>query len=95
MIISTTAEKAVITAGIAVFACFLLSRLLLANSPFDTGQRGLALGAVSASIGLSLVWFVVALVIALFRRGRVLAGLWGVLVLDGITLSAVVISSFR
>lgn len=95
MTISTTAEKAVITAGIVLFVCFLLSRLLLANSPFDTGQRGLALGAVSASIGLTLVWFVVALVIALFRRGKVLKGFWGVLVLDGIIVAAVVIGSFR
>jgi hypothetical protein len=43
MMVSTTAEKAVTTAGIALLVCFLISRLLLINSSFDTGQRGLVL----------------------------------------------------
>jgi hypothetical protein len=82
MMVSTTAAKAVTTAGIALLVCFLISRLLLINSSFDTG-RGLALGAVSGSIGLTLLWFVVAVVAMLVRLGRMPWRFWAVLALDG------------
>jgi hypothetical protein len=77
MIVSTTAEKAVTTAGIALFVCFLISRLLLINSSFGTGQRGLALGSVSGAIGLTLLWFVIAVVLVLIRLGTIPREIFG------------------
>jgi hypothetical protein len=95
MIVSTTAEKAVTTAGIALFACFLISRVLLTNSSFDTGRRGLAYGAVSGSIGLTLLWFVIAVVVALVRLGRMPGRFWAVLALDGLIVGVVVVDWVR
>jgi hypothetical protein len=89
MIVSTTTEKAVTTAGIALFVCFLISRLLLLNSSFDTGQRGFALGVVSGSIGLTLLWFVIAVVFVLVRIGKMPRRFWAVLALNGLIVGAV------
>src|SRR5690242_13114249 len=95
MMVSTTAAKAVTTAGIALLVCFLISRLLLINSSFDTGQRGLALGAVSGSIGLTLLWFVVAVVAMLVRLGRMPWRFWAVLALDGLIVGVVIVDWVR
>jgi hypothetical protein len=95
MMVSTTAAKAVTTAGIALLVCFLISRLLLINSSFDTGQRGLALGAVSGSIGLTLLWFVIAVVLVRIRLGTMPRRLWAVLALDGLIVGVVVVDWVR
>jgi hypothetical protein len=86
MMVSTTAEKAVTTAGIALLVCFLISRLLLINSSFDT---------VSGSIGLTLLWFVIAVVLVLIRLGTMPRRFWAVLALDGLIVGVVVVDWVR
>jgi hypothetical protein len=59
--------RVVETMGVAILIAFVSSAFLLALSPTDTGQRGLAFGAVSAASCLEVLWVLAALFVLVSR----------------------------
>jgi|SRR5882762_960305 len=62
-----TIEGAITTAGITLFLCFVGSVMLLRHSPFDTGQREGAFGAMAASAWMTIIWVAAVAGVAVMR----------------------------
>jgi len=60
-------NRSVEIAGITILIAFFSSVLLLANSPFHSGQRGAAFGALGAAALLEFLWVLTAAILAVLR----------------------------
>ena len=87
MIVSTTWEKALTTAGFALLIIFVFAVVLLRNSPHDTGQRELAFGMRDAASWLEIIWFGAAAVLAAIRRRATAMSFRIILVLNSLVVS--------
>jgi hypothetical protein len=60
-------QRYLVVAGITVLIAFVATTQMLSRSPFDTGVRGGARGAVMAAGFLEIIWVVVAATFAATR----------------------------
>lgn len=72
------------TTGLAVFISFLVSVIISATAPTDSGQQGFGRGAVSVTVWLVLSWTVAAILFATFRWKMTTTRFRVTLVLNGI-----------
>jgi len=90
-----TFQRYMVVAGVTVLIAIVGCVLLLGHSPFDTGLRGGARGAVAAAGFLEILWVAVAVTMAVVRWRTTTAQFRLMLLLNGIVVSLLLADFFR
>jgi hypothetical protein len=86
-------ERYITFAGFVILIA--LTAAVLMPFQFDTGSRGLKAGAVTATFGLEILWFVLGTIVA-FKRWRSTTSRFRlILALNGLAFVLIVVETFR
>jgi hypothetical protein len=90
-----TLQRYLVVAGVTVLVAFIAATQILSRSPFDSGTRGGARGAVTAAGFLEIIWVILAATVATTRWRSTTTPLRVILALNSIIALLLVVEFFR
>jgi hypothetical protein len=88
-------QRYLVVAGVTVLVAFVATTQMLSRSPFDSGVRGAARGAVMAAGFLEIIWVIVAATFTATRWRTTSVPLRVILALNSVIAALLVVEFFR